>query len=316
MLSSDAHLEKALEEYNAKVNMLEQKGTPRDLLDAYINRGCVLSMLECDVSAIDDFDEAIGIITDLENSGNSVDTGIFVKAYLSRGELHSAKNPELMADDYRVAVSRIPYLNEDSKYFDIKTIADVCATCAGDLVDNDFPADALSFADNCIRVCEKQDGDFFQNCLLDAYNIRGQALMDLGRNEEAYEYFCKAIVLGTKLFKNNVLDETMGLVLAYVSKGDLDEFFNKEKEFFADREAAIELMEDMKVMGTLDDDELLSNLHGEVAQAYMGKGMIKEAEKHLLKQALEHFRMYIQKFQPVRLQLYRIFQQHCKLFSL
>ncbi|MCQ2085636.1 MAG: hypothetical protein MJZ21_05790 [archaeon] len=40
----------------------------------------------------------------------------------------------------------------------------------------------------------------------------------------------------------------------------------------------------MKICGKLDDDELLSNLHQEVARAYMDRGKIKETEKHLLKQ--------------------------------
>ena len=43
-------------------------------------------------------------------------------------------------------------------------------------------------------------------------------------------------------------------------------------------------MEEMKACGTLDDEELLSDLHGEVASIYMGKGDMATAEKHLLKQ--------------------------------
>ena len=62
MRSSDAHLEKALDEYNSKVSELEDGNDMPALLDAYINRGCVLSMLDSTVSAISDFDSAIDII--------------------------------------------------------------------------------------------------------------------------------------------------------------------------------------------------------------------------------------------------------------
>jgi hypothetical protein len=69
MRSSDAHLEKALEEYNGTVSELEDGDDLPALLDAYINRGCILSMLDSTVSAISDFDSAIDVIDELKERG-------------------------------------------------------------------------------------------------------------------------------------------------------------------------------------------------------------------------------------------------------
>ncbi|MCQ2084876.1 MAG: hypothetical protein MJZ21_01860 [archaeon] len=284
MRSSDAHLERALEEYNDKVNRLEDEGNTKELLDAYINRGMILSMMECNVSAIDDFNEAISIITDLENSGHSVDPGYFVKCYISRGELQSVDGGDSMADDYCIAASRLKELQPTSKYYDERKIIDMCSNCAGDMIDSEHPVEALDFINKGMSLLVGRTEDDYRNCYVEFSNLLGQYYMDTTEAQKAYDTFKESIRVAKELYESGKLDEMMDLVLAYVSKGDMDEVLELESEFFADREAAIELMEDMKICGTLDDDELLSSLHGEIAQAYMQKGKIKEAEKHLMKQ--------------------------------
>lgn len=284
MRSSDAHLERALEEYNDKVNDLESRGERKELLDAYINRGCVLSMMGCSTSAIDDFNEAIDIMTELENSGNSVDAGYFVKAFISRGELQTDEHAKNMADDYRIAASRLKELCSESKYFDERKILELCIVCAGDLIENEYPLDSRPFTDKGLSMVIGKEDVLSRNAYVEISNFAGQACMDIGENQKAHQYFTESVRMGQSLFDEDQLADEMDLVLAYVSKGDMDEVLGLDKEFFADREAAIEMMEDMRAMGSLDDEELLSNLHGEVAQAYMKKGDIKSAEKHLLKQ--------------------------------
>ena len=55
MDTSDIHLESALDEYNQKVYDLESTGSEsEELLEAYVNRGCVLYMMEYRTSAMDD----------------------------------------------------------------------------------------------------------------------------------------------------------------------------------------------------------------------------------------------------------------------
>ncbi|MCQ2078755.1 MAG: hypothetical protein MJZ38_01670 [archaeon] len=284
MLTSDAHLEKALEEYNEKVDRLEREDNVRELLDAYINRGCILSMMGSNVSAISDFDDAIDIITDLENSGNTVDAGYFVKVYTARGELQTDSAGKDMADDYRVAASKLGQLVPGSRYFDEKATINTCLDCAGDLIDNEYPDDAMPFVEKVLSIVSERTDDVSRNYLLETLNLLGQAHMANEEDQEAYEAFSKAVVLGQGLYDAGVISDEMDLVLAYVSKGDMDERLEKKDEYFADREAAIEMMEDLRSVGGLDDEELLSSLHGEIAQAYMARGEIQKAERHLLKQ--------------------------------
>ena len=54
--------------------------------------------------------------------------------------------------------------------------------------------------------------------------------------------------------------------------------------YFDVRDKAIAIMEDLMDRDDLDDTELLANLHGEVAQAYMKRNDMKTAEKHLMRQ--------------------------------
>lgn len=108
--------------------------------------------------------------------------------------------------------------------------------------------------------------------------------MDDENYRAALKYFDEAVRVGTDLESTGELGDMMDLVYAYVSRGDVEEFLGLTEELIKDREAAIEILENTKYSRSQDDQELLSNLHGETAQLYMKAGKIKEAEKHLLKQ--------------------------------
>ena len=86
-MSSDEHLDVALEEYNAKVSRLEDEGPVSELLEALINRGTILLMMESTIAALSDFDDAIEIIEDEEDMGNRIDAGLYIRAYERRGNI-------------------------------------------------------------------------------------------------------------------------------------------------------------------------------------------------------------------------------------
>ena len=284
MRPSETHLEKALEEFNDKVDRLERDGDVRGLLDAYINRGCVLSMMDSVVSAIDDFNEAAEIITELRDRGEKVDAGYVVKTYVSRGELQSEATMKNMLDDYRETASVLGELGDGSKYYDRQGIIQMCIDCAGDLIEYDYTDDSKPFTDKGLALVVGKSDRFSRNAYVKLNNLSGQACMDDENNKAALRYFDEAVRVAGELDSAGELVDRMDLVYAYVSRGDVEEFLKMEDKLIADREAAIELLEDLKVKGALDDDELLSNLHGETAQLYMKAGRIKDAERHLLKQ--------------------------------
>lgn len=284
MRITDSHLEKALAEFNDRVNDLEEKGSTRELLDAYINRGCVLSMMGSVVSAIDDFNEAAAIVEKLEAEGEELDPGYIVKIHVSRGELQSEQTMKRMLDDYRIASEHLSELKDGSKYYGRKDILEMCLNCASDLVDNDFPEESKAFSEKGLSLVIGMDDDYSRNCYVELSNLAGQARMDGEDNESALKYFTEAVRVGEALNSENRLSDMMDLVYAYISKGDMEEAMDMKEALVEDREAAIELLEMLKYTGSLDDEELLSNLHGETAQLYMNMGRIREAEKHLLKQ--------------------------------
>jgi len=284
MRPSEAHLEKALEEFNDKVDRLERDGDDRGLLDAYINRGCVLSMMDSVVSAIDDFNEAAEIISGLQRKGETVDPGYIVKTYVSRGELQSEGTMKDMLDDYRVAASVLKDLKEGSKYYDREGIVTMCVNCAGDLIEFDFTEDSEPFTKKGLELVVGRNDRFSRNAYVKLNNLSGQACMDDENNKTALKYFDEAVRVAQELAIKDELDDRMDMVYAYVSRGDVEEFLKMDGKLLEDREAAISILEDMKYKGALDDDELLSNLHGETAQLYMKAGRIKDAERHLLKQ--------------------------------
>lgn len=285
MPSAEEHLEEALEDYNDKVGRLESEGgSPEELMDAYINRGCVLSMMEYYVSAISDFDDAIEIMNEIEASGGKVDPGTAVKVYISRGEIRGGDDLRPMADDYANAALRLPDLKEDSKYYSRRKIIEMCIGCAEDLVDENFPAEAYPFIEKAWPLLIGRDDVWSGNRRVELLNISGQADMDLGSDAEAMEAFTMSIDEGTGLFEAGNLEDLMSLVFPFVSRGDVEQKNGITEAYIVDRNAAIMLLEQMLKDNKLDDLEVLSSLHRDLANTYLSMQMVKEAEEHLMKE--------------------------------
>ena len=189
-----------------------------------------------------------------------------------------------MLDDYRVAASVLKDLKEGSKYYDREGIVTMCVNCAGDLIEFDFTEDSEPFTRKGLELVVGKDDRFSRNAYVKLNNLSGQACMNEENNKTALKYFDEAVRVARELDSTGGLEDQMDMVYAYVSRGDVEEFLGMTDKLLEDRESAISILEDMKYRGALDDDELLSNLHGETAQIYMKAGKIKEAEKHLLKQ--------------------------------
>ncbi len=290
MPTADEHLEQALREYNEKVNAFEEGGSPQELLDAYIHRGSVLYMMGSFVSAMTDFGEAIAIIRRMEDSGVPVDPGYLVKAYTSRGTIAVDKSVEAMADDYRVAASRLGDLVDGSKFYGTRDIVEMCLDCGYDLIDNEMEDEASPYIEKAISLLVGRDDDWSRNRYMEACGMEGEIHLGSEENGRAAEDFDESIRVGEELMEKGSLDDTMELVSAYVSRGDLAEAAGDDVLFLSVMEKAISLMEDLMDKGSLDDTELLSQLHGEAAQALMRANDVKAAEKHLLRQVTINLR--------------------------
>lgn len=283
MSRSDKHLAEALKEYNVKVQECEENGTEEQLLDAYIMRGTVLSMLESYVSAFTDFDEAIDIIDGLKRKGISVDPGTFVKAYVSRGELQYSEDAEGMAEDYGIAASRLKELDENSRYFDWKEIVVMCINCGDDLLYGGFPESVAPFYGTAERMLVDRTDPWSLNRSVDALNIMAKTEQESDRLSASLDYLGRSVNLCRRLMEENVLENEMVLVTALILRGDVRLAKDDIEAALEDYEAVISVLEIMLEYHRPEIRELLIETHRDVSGLYTQTGEVKEAEKHLMK---------------------------------
>lgn len=278
----DSHLEEALSEYNKRIGELESSGPLSELLSAYVNRGSVLIMMESYISAISDMDAAAEMIEEMEDSGQEIDPGLYVRVFENRGQLLCASDPEGMADDYARIVSKLPELDGNTRQYDSDDIVTMCLDCAEDLIESAFEDEALPFLEKAVSVLGGDSDPWCANRLMEAHNLKAKALEELGDKNAAEGEYGIAIEVGEGLRASGDLDDEMELAMSYVCRGDIREEAGAIDGFVADHTAAAEILDRLFEEGGLDDAELLIGIHQGIASALMKEGRVKEAEKHLL----------------------------------
>lgn len=279
---SDAHLERALEEYNQKVNVLECRGPSEQLLEAYVNRGCILSMMEYRTSAMEDLDSASELIEILETDGDEVDPGTYVKTYTEMGNLLFEQGADPV-EAYVRAGLRVSKLDDRSRHFDHRSIVRMCIAVTEDLIDSEYPEDTEPFlAKGMSMVMTKMD-TWSRNRHLELLNLEAEAADAWNDPQSAIESYARAIDVGTELLGVEQLDDPEELVMSFVSKAEAEEGLGLTDMYLADANAAVVLMEQMLRFNRLDDTEVLVNLHQDIAGVLMRNGRIEEAEAHLVK---------------------------------
>lgn len=280
---SDSHLEQALAHYNQRVSDLELKGPREDLLEAYINRGTVLMMMESYVAAMSDFDEAIDLIQEMEADGDPPDLGLFVRAYENRGQMYCGDDDMLMVSDYARIAEKLPVLRHGTRYFQTKDIVQMCINCAEDLLDEGFWENALPFLEKGRSLVEDKYDPWSQNRLAQISGLFGEAYEGMGLHNSAEHHLTDAIIIESTLRDRRTLDDRFQLILDLVARGDIREFLKNEEGSLADHSAAADMLEEMLKSGESDDAELFVNLCQRVGSGYIKKGMIPEGERYLVK---------------------------------
>ena len=297
--SFDEHLEAMLQDCNDRVNSIEEsEGSEEEMLDALINRGSVLSMMESYTSALSDFNDAVDIILWMEKEGKRVDPGSFVRVFVSRGELYGDRDQ--MAGDYAMASTRLGEIGENTKFYDRKKIIRMCMDCCEDLLDSGYPGETHPFIDKLHEMLTGREDSWSKNRYIEMLNISAQSMAEMKMDNEAMEYFSDAIDIGISLSEKNLLEDLMSLIFAFVSRGDIEQRKGLIDLHLADRKVAISLLEDLMSMNKLDDITLLIRLHQDVANTYLTLNMVKEAEEHLMREVMlnmdgaeEYIREYV-----------------------
>ena len=282
MDASDMHLENALGEYNDKVNELEPLGESEELLEAYVNRGCILYMMEYRTSAMEDLATAADLIDSLETSGLVVDSGTFVKTYTSMASILFDQDSDPV-EAYDKAATRLSNLGDPPRHFDHRSIVRMCIEACENLIDSEYPEDVEPFLDKGMSMVDGRADSWSMNRMLELLNLEGEAWNDRNDPQAAIESYAKAVDTGTELLERGALEDTEELIMSFVSKAECEQGLDLTDMYLADMNAAITLLEQLDQFHRLDDPEVLVSLHHDVASVLMKAGRIEEAEKHLVK---------------------------------
>ncbi len=283
MLSSDVHLEKALEEYNEKINELELEGTREELLEALVNRSTVLMLMESYASSMDDAEEAIRLAEEMESLGKKINTGTYIKMYENHGQMIYGEDEKTMLSDYMKIVPKLSELGDDVRHYDKRGLISMCIGCAEDLLDFNYNENCVSFLDKAVSLVGDNDDIWSENRRLQIANLFGQIDENMGLLDDAFNSFTEAISIGTRLYKKKKIDDEMDLVFSFTYRGDICEKKEMKEKMWDDYEDAISILEELNTMNKLKDKDLLVNLHQTLATSMMDAGKIERAEKHLMR---------------------------------
>ncbi len=286
-MSSDEHLDTALSEYNAKIAKLEDSGPVSDLLEALINRGSIFLMMESSISALSDFDEAIDIIEDEILSGNDVDTGLYVRAFEGRGRILCGGEPARMAEDYRRIAERLGDLNIHTRYFDLKSIVQLCCGCADDLIESGLHAQAEPFIHKALDVLGSRMGDWEDNRRSDCHALLGEIYEEAGKVSDAIREYGRAIDIESYLSERNLIEDRMHLVSDLTARADMKSKAGDSSGSISDMVRATDVLEGMLSTGQCHDPKIMVDLCQTIASQYMEQGNVQESERFLLK-AVKH----------------------------
>lgn len=282
MDASDAHLESALDEYNDKVNQLEASGISPELMEAYVNRGCILSMMEFRTSAMDDLESASDILDVLESQGYEADPGTFVRIHATMAGILFDQGGDCMPE-YERAAERLHLLDGSSRHYDRRSIVRTCVDACKNMIDSDCSESIGPYSDKGLSLVTGQHDAWSQNRQVELLDLRAEAEAETGLVREAVDAYAQSIDIALSLMDRGQLEDPEELVMALVMKAEAEADMNLDDLYISDMKGAITVLEGMMDCGRVPDPDVLVRLHHDLAGALMKQGRIEEAEKHLIR---------------------------------
>ncbi len=280
MERADGHLEASLRDLNERVNELEGQGDMQGLLDAYLNRGSVLLLMDLRTSALEDFESAEELAYLLESEGESIDTGSFVKLHASIASLLASQNDDPVEDYYLIA-SRMGSIVPGIRHYDQRAIVRLCIDALDDLLAYEHPEDCEPFVTKGLEVALDRD-HWSSNRRIDILNLA--AMHDeLNDVRSAMACYTEAIEIGTGLMEAGALEDTDVLILSLVLRAECHDSLGNDELTIVDLGVAIQILESMLEAHLLKDTEILVNAHHDLAGVLMKVGRVEEAERHLIR---------------------------------
>ena len=285
MRTSDTHLEEALEEYNDRVNELEQNGSPEEYLEALVNRSTVLMLMGSYVSSMTDLEDAMELMEEMQQNGRFPNVGTYVKVYENHGHICCEDDAEMMLDDYLRIIPKLSAMNATTRHYDRKSLVNMCLECAKELIDADYAEHSLPFLEKGMIFLGSANDDWTLNRRAEMYSLMGEAHHDMGVYEEALKEFSKSIDIASELYLANRLDEdmTVSFVYSFVLKGDIEDKSGDRESSINDYESAADVLDQLESEGRTFDRELLLDMHRTLSRLLMEAGNVERAEIHLMR---------------------------------
>ncbi len=279
---SDFHLEKALEGYNLSVNELEPKGESQELVEAYVNRGCVLYMMDYLTSAMEDLTAATEMIESLESQGCDIDDGTFVKAHATIGAILFNQDYEV-SEAYSNALSRLNRISPNSRHFDMNGIIRMCVESAENLLDSEYPDGAEQFILKGLSLTENRPDPWSMNRVVEFRILYGECFLAKEMTQDALEQFSEAFETGSSLLDSSELEDMETVASALISKAQCEKDLDLIDLYLADAETSVVLLEEMLKFNKLENADLIVTIHQEIASVLMSEDRMDEAESHMMK---------------------------------
>ena len=285
MTGSEEHLEKALEEYNDRVNSLESSGPAEELLEALVNRSIILDLMGYTTSSVSDLEDAMDIVSEMTASGKVPDTGTFVKIYERHGALFYSSDPETMADDYECIVPKLRELTPESRHYDYRSIVEMCIGCAMDLEDSGYEKRMQPFLSKGLEILGDAEDGWSLNRRCEILTSMGCLYQGSGYGDRARICFDRAIDAAERLHSQGWMepDTAVDYVHSHIYRGDIEDLAGDQTSAVKDYETALNLTETLGVCSGPEDMETIADLHRTLGSLLMKMGEIGRAETHLLK---------------------------------
>ena len=277
MASSDTHLEKALVEFNTRVDELEDAGPSADLVDALVKRSRVLAAMDFGVSADEDLDEALEVLDGLLSQGVDVQADICFRTYVALG-ISRREVDDAEMHTFLIKASR--YLRSLS---DPVSAARACVDCAYELMDLEDIPSARAFLNTALCLRESTD-PVQRNYLLKALFLYAESYVSSEQYAAALPYLVEAVDVGSALYGQHAVREPLDLVLSYVYLADTLIATKDDRAARANLDAVSSILEEKDVLSALDQSDV-GEIHGQIGKDYVELGDVETAERHLLKQA-------------------------------
>ncbi len=276
MQPSDAHLERALAEYNDRISELEDGPLSAELVDALQKRGKVLSLMGYSTSSAEDFEDAADYLEELDR-GFGASADLHVRVYAALGSVYKVSEPDTMWDIYHKILDYIPALENPSQ------CARTCLRCAEDLAETGMTDDCDALLEVAFKAKGSEDMNgrnvYFESLLLSA-----ALRMEDRQYSKAAVKLNDAAKVGAELYEKGDLYEHGPYAFCLLNLCDCLMEMDDREASRVNLEILSSLLDDQEFTNDIDSEDL-ADLHGGVGKTLMELGDVKEAEKHLLRQA-------------------------------